>query len=104
MVEFETDDEMSQRLFDDMGRFVNAWSHKNCEGMLRGETAIAALQMHLGNVIGGIPCEHSRATFLAGVIRELVRAADAPVVVSVHSDPGAAVDHALAQIKPAGRA
>lgn len=104
MVEYEIDDELIQRLFDDMGRFVNAWSHKNCDGMLRGETAIAALQTHLGNVIGSIPCEHSRAIFLEGVIRELVRAADAPVVVSVHSDPRAAADYALAQIKPAGRA
>ena len=104
MVEFETDDELSQRLFDDMGEFVNTWSNKNCDGMLSGETAIAALQTHLGNVIGNIPCQHCRATMLEDVIRELVQAADAPVVVSVHSDHGAAAIHTLELVEPKGRA
>jgi len=104
MVDFETDDEMTQRLFDDMGAFVNAWANKNCDGMLAGETAIGALQTHLGNVIGNIPCAHCRAVLLEDVIRELVRAADAPLVVAVHTDPGAAAEAALALIEPQGRA
>ncbi len=104
MVEFETDDAMTQRLFDDLGEFVNDWANKNCDGMMPGETAIAALQTHLGNVIGSVPCAHCRAALLEDVIRELVQAADAPLVVSVHSDPGLAADAALELVEPQGRA
>lgn len=104
MVEFETDDEMTQRLFDDLGEFINAWANKNCDGMLAGETAIAALQTHLGSVIGNVPCAHCRAVLLEDVIRELVQAADAPLVVAVHADPGVAAEAALGHIMPQGRA
>ena len=98
-------EELTQRLYDQVGAFVNMFIAANDANEAMGpDIVMSALVDHLGGVIGRVECGHRRAGMLKEVIASLVQNANADVIVSVHDDPGEAAQHALAAMKPQGRA